>query len=488
MRTMKRVLTGFFAVLLIVVLFPAEAKADPPPSGCPNDPNGRHSWVFKGALPAECEVQARRIWKCENCGQEYTEYTGNPMGHRWSELDLEGEPTCTDSAYETRVCSWCGKVEERRVPALGHAWDSGRVTKAATCSKEGEKIVTCRRCGAKKTETIPKTRHTPVTLRGRAATCTQTGLTEGRKCSVCGVVIKRQETIPALGHKWDEGLVTRVPTDTEDGEMTYTCDRCGVVKTEKIPAGTPAPSIHQTVIIAEDAGKGKAVNNALVYFDRVITNTGNCPLTVSYGYEHITSSVLPDGTVLGAVNWIDVPLQPGESLTLNCADMVFETEPGVFELEFSSWSCRGCYIKEDGTEEYVWGNTVTIDVLLTPPENPSAMLSWPESDRWENHAGEGKLLAGASVQSELILVNDGDRPFTVKLDETSSISGISGGSHTLNPGETVYIIQQNAVLPEMIETGIFEKQYSFTCFYKADDGVDGSFETNIVTVSIPLTK
>ncbi len=526
MRTTKRILIGFFAALLTVTLLPAAAKADPPQSGCPKDSDGRHSWVIKAAFPAECEVQGRTIWKCENCGEEYTEYWGKPMGHswsdwdaegeptctesaysirvcnwcgkieektepalghNWSEWDLEGEPTCTESAYSTRVCNRCGKIEERTEPALGHSWNAGEVTKAATCTEEGVKTISCTRCGEKKTETVPKTEHTPVTVPGKAATCTQTGLTEGQKCSVCGVVIKKQETISATGHRWDEGLVTKMPTDTEDGEMTCTCRWCGKVKTEKIPAGTPTPSIYQTAVIAEDAGKGKAVDNAFVYFDRVITNTGNCPLTVSYGYERVAGSVLPDGTVLGEVDWMDVPLQPGESLTLNCVTPVYESSPGVFALEYTSWGCGGKYIKEDGTEGYVSGNDITIAVSLTPPENPSARLGWVEWDHWDSHAGEGKLLAGASVQAELYLINDGDRPFTVILDGTASVSGIAGGSHTLNPGDSISIIQQGTVLPEMVEAGVFEKDYSFTCSYKTDEGGDGSIETNTVTVSIPLT-
>jgi len=42
--------------------------------------------------------------------------------------------------------------------------------------------------------------------------------------------------VAALGHKWDEGEVTLEPTEYEDGEMTYTCLRCGDTRTESIPA------------------------------------------------------------------------------------------------------------------------------------------------------------------------------------------------------------------------------------------------------------
>lgn len=47
-------------------------------------------------------------------------------------------------------------------------------------------------------------RHTEEIIPGKAATCTETGLTEGLRCSVCETVLKEQEVIPALGHQPDE--------------------------------------------------------------------------------------------------------------------------------------------------------------------------------------------------------------------------------------------------------------------------------------------
>ena len=43
------------------------------------------------------------------------------------------------------------------------------------------------------------TGHTPVAVPSIAATCTEDGLTEGSKCSVCGQVLVAQEIIPATG-------------------------------------------------------------------------------------------------------------------------------------------------------------------------------------------------------------------------------------------------------------------------------------------------
>ena len=46
-------------------------------------------------------------------------------------------------------------------------------------------------------------------MNDKAATCTETGLTAGSKCSVCGEVLTAQEVVPALGHDFKDGKCTR---------------------------------------------------------------------------------------------------------------------------------------------------------------------------------------------------------------------------------------------------------------------------------------
>ena len=87
--------------------------------------------------------------------------------------------------------------------------------------------------------TIPiVTNHTKVTIAAKAATCTQTGLTAGAKCSVCGKILTAQTTTAALNHSWNSGVVTKAATCTAAGVKTYTCTRsgCGAAKTETIAA------------------------------------------------------------------------------------------------------------------------------------------------------------------------------------------------------------------------------------------------------------
>lgn len=69
-------------------------------------------------------------------------------------------------------------------------------------------------------------KHNIVTDEAVAPTCTESGLTEGSHCSICGEVIVAQEIIPATGnHKWVEA----------DCENPKTCIVCG--ETEGEPLG-----------------------------------------------------------------------------------------------------------------------------------------------------------------------------------------------------------------------------------------------------------
>lgn len=60
--------------------------------------------------------------------------------------------------------------------------------------------------------------HTVVVLEGKDATCTEDGLTEGKKCSACNTILVKQEVIPA-GHKLGEDGVCTVCGETLVGTL-----------------------------------------------------------------------------------------------------------------------------------------------------------------------------------------------------------------------------------------------------------------------------
>ena len=137
---------------------------------------------------------------CNLCGKQRT-----PAKHV-SATVAGKDATCTENGLtEGAVCSVCGKtlVEQNIIPAA-HQYDNA-------CDAD------CNVCGD---ERVPAA-HVSVAIPAVDATCTETGLTEGAKCSVCSVIITEQTTVEALGHSWSMTLKTDA-----DGHWA-TCETCG---------------------------------------------------------------------------------------------------------------------------------------------------------------------------------------------------------------------------------------------------------------------
>lgn len=66
-------------------------------------------------------------------------------------------------------------------------------------------------------------------------TCTEKGI-KANKCNICRVIDESsKEEIPAYDHKWDNGVIIKQATETEQGEIKYTCWRCKETKIKIIP-------------------------------------------------------------------------------------------------------------------------------------------------------------------------------------------------------------------------------------------------------------
>ena len=81
---------------------------------------------------------------------------------------------------------------------------------------------------------IPAKGHTEVVDAAAAPTCTETGLTEGKHCSVCNEVLVAQTVVPAKGHSYGEWIVDTDPTCTEAGAKHKVCSVCNDEVSETI--------------------------------------------------------------------------------------------------------------------------------------------------------------------------------------------------------------------------------------------------------------
>ena len=246
-----------------------------------------HNYTAAVVAPT-CTEKGYTTYTCNICGDTYNGDEVAALGH--NEVTDKGyAATCTEEGLsDGKHCDRCNTVlaKQEVIAALGHSWDAGKVTKEPTEQEPGVRTYTCTACGATKTEEIPKLDHThnyqkkvtaptctekgyttytcacgdtytadevaalghnEVTAKGYAATCTEEGLTDGKHCDRCNTVLTEQETIPALGHSWDDGEITKEPTEEETGICTYTCGTCGETRTETIPT-LDHQHIYRTVI------------------------------------------------------------------------------------------------------------------------------------------------------------------------------------------------------------------------------------------------
>ena len=202
-------------------------------------PKTDHKWD-KGKVTTKptCTDAGVKTYTCTRCKTTRTE-TIAKTGH--DPIAVPGkEPTCTETGLtEGKECKICGAtlVEQKETPALDHDYQL-KDHKDATCTEAGYDYYECSRDASHYyTVTIDKTEHTAVVVPGKKPTCTETGLTEGKECKICGATLVEQKEIPALDHDWDDWKVTKEATCTEPGVKTRTCKRdASHTDTEAIPA------------------------------------------------------------------------------------------------------------------------------------------------------------------------------------------------------------------------------------------------------------
>ena len=191
-------------------------------------------WVLDQA--PTCKKYGVRHRICKNCGDREVDVL-DKVDHTW-ELVSTIPATCTVGEIQHYKCSVCGETKDVTLsnPLGEHSWDNGKVTKEATCTEDGEKTYTCTVCNTTKTEVIPATGHQHKEVRNaKKAICTEDGYTGDTYCTDCNTKLESGTVVNKLGHTWDNGVITKEATETEEGVKTYTCKTCGETKTEKIP-------------------------------------------------------------------------------------------------------------------------------------------------------------------------------------------------------------------------------------------------------------
>ena len=141
---------------------------------------------------------------CSRC--DYTTYAEKAaLTH--DEISHEAKaPTCTEIGWDTYVtCSRCDYTTYAAIKANGHSHNA--VITNPACTAVGYTTYTCH-CGDTYVDNyIDALGHTEVIDEAVEPTCTATGLTEGKHCSVCGAVTVVQETVAVKEHKYSTELL-----------------------------------------------------------------------------------------------------------------------------------------------------------------------------------------------------------------------------------------------------------------------------------------
>ena len=192
-------------------------------------------WTVK--IPATCGDAGEEERVCTVCGEVETRPIPATGDHTFGSWVERVPASCIYVGREERVCEVCGEVETRPIPATGvHTFGDWTVKTQATCGDAGEEERVCEVCGEIETRPIPATGdHTFGGWVERVpASCIYVGREE-RVCEVCGEIETRP--IPATGvHTFGDWTVKTQATCGDAGTEERVCSVCGEIETRAIPA------------------------------------------------------------------------------------------------------------------------------------------------------------------------------------------------------------------------------------------------------------
>ena len=183
-----------------------------------------HEFEKKSETQATCTEPGKAVYRCKSCGTEETRVSGSALGHKWVAA------TCTTAEY----CSVCKK---EGVPALGHTWEyNADESIEATCYAEGKDVTKCSVCGETHTDVVSKTAHnfgelTPTNETPSMGTADVCHVVYIHTCQNDGCGFSEKKEVEVSEHNFSKQITTAA-TCSQNGQMTYTCNQCGFVKTE----------------------------------------------------------------------------------------------------------------------------------------------------------------------------------------------------------------------------------------------------------------
>ena len=340
--------------------------------------------------------------KCKKCGEILTSQVAINTVPHVEVIDQAVAATCTSTGLtDGKHCSACGTitVAQQTIPTVAHTYDNKydescnecgfiraaecahietEILKgyAATCTStgltDGEK---CKKCGEILTSqvainTVP---HVEVIDQAVAATCTSTGLTEGKHCSACGTITVAQQTTPTVAHtydnKYDESCnecgfiraaecahieteilkgyaATCTSTGLTDGEK---CKKCGEILTSQVAINTvPHVEVIDQAVAATctstglTEGKHCSACTAILIAQTVTPIKEHKVVIDSAVNPTCTTAGLTEGRHCSVCNTITIAQNKIDALGHNESDWIIEKESTDIEEGYRYKICSRC--------------------------------------------------------------------------------------------------------------------------------------------------
>lgn len=206
----------------------------------------------------------------------------------------------------------------------------------------------------------------------------ETHLDGGTYCSVCHAIVTKQTVVQGTGHTW-MARVTKQPTATERGEITYTCDVCGVKKIEytgwvQEDDVNDVVSVNGAVYSSLDYAISRAEPGDVVVLLKDVAETvnveaGQTGVIVDLNGRMFTGNITVSGSIIiqsTGNGKVDGTITVAEGGSVQVLSGTYTSNPTEFCPEG-----YGVIAKQDGTysvHQHVWNSgTVT-----TPPTSTTA--------------------------------------------------------------------------------------------------------------------